>query len=119
MATAWPTLSRNMDWGSTIAREPQIDLNKFGDGYVVRMPLGINNLPATFTIVYNNLSQSDYSTLIAFVKAKAASGAALTIPLLPEDRTGATTGNFFIKSFSVAGDILPSMTIVCEEVFVA
>lgn len=117
MATNWPVLSRKMDWGSSISRTPQVDLNNFGDGYVARYPLGINNLPGTFNIVYGNLSQADFNILVPFIKTHAALSTDLIIPLYPEDISGNTTGIFFIKSYNVSTDMLPTVTLTCEEIY--
>lgn len=117
MAINWPTLSRNMDWGSSITRTPNLEVNQLGDGYAVRIPQGINFLPGEFNIVYNNLSNSDYATLLAFLKTNTA-GQSIVIPLLPEDPTGASTGVFYIKGFSTSGDYLKNVSIQCAEVFV-
>lgn len=117
MAINWPTLKRNMDWGSTITRTPNLEVNQLGDGYAVRIPQGINHLPGEFNIVYTNMDPADFRDLLAFVKANSA-GQSIRIPVLPEDPTGATTGVFYIKGFSTSGEYLKTMNIQCSEVFV-
>lgn len=120
MAEQFPTLSVEMMTDSTIKRTPRILTHEFGDGYTARIPDGINNMPAEFTIVYRDLSIADHNILMNFIKPLAASGATVDIPLYPEDPTGSARGLFYIVDYTPTpseGGVLWSWTINAKEVF--
>jgi phage-related protein len=105
---------------SRIQRAARMHIQEMGDGVINRIPDGINNTPAVFTIVYENLSPAEHVTLGNFVRPHLAAGTTLTIPCLPEDPTGATTGLFYIVSSNNQPDQFGSLfnwTIQCREVF--
>jgi phage-related protein len=118
MAVNWPTLSLKPHPSSRIKFENNIDKLLLGDGYALRYAKGINNLKRTYTIVYQNLSSVDTTTLIAFLKANSL-GQSIAIPLWPEDPSGSTTGYFMIDTFDFdrGEGVLANFSIECTEVF--
>jgi hypothetical protein len=112
-----------MDTSTSITYSPRVIVNQFGDGYQARVPDGINNNPRQMTVQYANISPTDHHTLLAFVKAKSATGEGVVVPVLPEDETGATTALFYIPpgySFSAnEGGALYNWTIPLQEVWIA
>lgn len=117
MAYDWPTLSVNMDWESTIVREPKLVALDFGDGYVQRKGDGINNDGGIFTVIHKSMKRSDFEELRDFVREHFRNGDTIKIPTLPEDPTGATFGYYIITSSSISGDYAPNMTVILREVF--
>lgn len=108
--------------GTSVSREARMKTHEMGDGYTARIPDGINNTPAVFTVAYKYLTQPQHAALIAFVNTHKKAGTALTIPILPEDSSGALTGLFYIQSSSfsaVEGGGLYNHTIVCRQVYAA
>lgn len=117
MTINWPTLSCNMDWASTITYSPKLEIFEMGDGATCRYGVGINNDPGTFNIVYTNMTQGDFATLRDFIKLYKATGKAILIPRWPEDRTGGTTGYFYITQSNITGDYAPNMTVMAQECY--
>lgn len=118
MPDAWPTLSRGFDIRSRFNAPIKLVELKLGDGNSQRVQDGINNDLSQMLIVYNGLSQSDYTTLETFIQAHKG-GAAVTIPDYVRDITGATTRDYYISNWSVAHNtspILYDVEVLVEEV---
>lgn len=94
-----------------------MEIMEFGDGAVLRYGMGINNNPGTFNINYSSMKQSDFITLRNFIQANTGNGKAIRIPNLPEDRTGATFGHYYIVAYSISGDYAPNVSITAKECF--
>lgn len=117
MAINWPTLTTKMSISSSITRTVRLVALELGDGAQNVYADGINNAMAEMSIVYEYLSQSEANTLLTFLKTYS-KGQIITIPLLVEDPTGATTANFYITGFSYSreeGGTLTNFEITVKE----
>lgn len=55
--------------GASVSNEPRIKEAKFGDGYIQRMPDGINNDPKSWNLTFSKLDKYDADQLYAFLRA--------------------------------------------------
>ena len=64
-----PTFTWNPDHGSSLSEEPKVALAKFGDGYEVRLALGINNKPQTWELQFSSVSTA-FTDVLTFVRLR-------------------------------------------------
>lgn len=120
MAVAWIELDTPMDPSSKIEWDNRIITHTMGDGYQHRQPDGINSLTRRFTVQYKNISPDENVALGQFLRQHARTGAALEVPLLPEDYSGASKALFFIVGMEGGADdggMLYNWTIQLQEIF--
>lgn len=67
---AFPTTPKPA-YGASKSSQPAVRAVKFGDGYEQRLVFGLNQDPKTWTLTWNNISESDCDTLEAFLDARA------------------------------------------------
>lgn len=65
------TFTWQPEWGSELAQKPDVNVTKFGDGYELRTPVGINNAPEKWTLKFTTSSQQ-YPAVLAFIRARGA-----------------------------------------------
>lgn len=83
------------DRGSQQDVEPKVNVTKFGDGYELRVPAGINNQPQKWSLKFER-SYTEAGAIIAFLKARGAAEAfTWTTPLSEE-------GTFVCRSYSTS-----------------
>jgi hypothetical protein len=112
MAIQWP--NNKYSWGSSITRTPDLEVLKMGGrGYSIRIQKG--PALAELSIVFENMNQPEFASLMSFIKANY-NGTAIETKLLQEDLTGATTGLFYIQSYSISSSLSPSVTVALSEV---
>lgn len=67
------TTTLTFDWvaetGSTVSQKPNVKSVKFGDGYEVRTPVGINNNPESWT-VQCTMTTPKADAALAFIKER-------------------------------------------------
>lgn len=56
--------------GSGVNLKPRVNEVKFGDGYSQRSPDGLNNLPASYNLMWKNITETERVTLCAFLLAR-------------------------------------------------
>ena len=61
----------NPDLGSSLTEEPKVSLTKMGDGYEVRVPIGINNKPEMWDMQFTSVSTA-FNDVLNFIRARAA-----------------------------------------------
>lgn len=91
-------------------------LVEFGDGYIQRTPLGINNPRRTISVTHDNLSASDADTLIYFYELRQRIADAIDISANALLRT---SGKFYLEGFDVqmSDDNKRTVTATMVEVF--
>ena len=89
---------------------------EFGDGYIQRTPIGINNPRRTINVVHQNLTVSDANTLIVFYENRHRFSDAIDISANALLRT---SGKFFLETFDVemGDDSKRTVTASMVEVF--
>jgi hypothetical protein len=120
MAIDWIEIDSPMDPSSKINTANRLITQSLGDGYQFRMPDGINSLVRQFTVQYKNISPAENVQMLAFIREHARTGAALSVPLLPEDHTGDSKALFYIVGFDFGADdggMLYNWTIQLQEIF--
>lgn len=62
------------DWaesaGSGVDFKPRVAKTQFGDGYVERAPDGLNPMPETWALQFNDISDEAGTEIIAFLQAR-------------------------------------------------
>lgn len=95
---------------------PRHRLVEFGDGYIQRTPLGLNNQRRSLTVVHEALTQTEASNLIAYYEGRHSTAGKIDIASsnLLED-----AGQFYLESFDVEMNDDNSRTITATmiEVF--
>ena len=71
MAT-FPDIAPN--YGVTKTSAPTNRIVKFGDGYEQVVRFGLNQNPKTWTLTWENITQTEANTIDAFLDARAADG---------------------------------------------
>ena len=107
------------DRGASETPKPRVLKAQFGDGYEMRMVHGINNVPRSFSLAFNNRTNDDIDKLYNFfVSLASVTTCNLTIP----DSTGSEeTLKVVIEEFNktYAYDEYYSLTCTAREVFEA
>ena len=107
------------DKGASETPKPRVLKAQFGDGYEMRMVHGINNVPRSFSLAFNNRTNDDIDKLYNFfVSLASVTTCNLTIP----DSTGSEeTLKVVIEDFNktYAYDEYYSLTCTAREVFEA
>lgn len=119
MAVAWVTLpsGRNYDWGTSVTRTPRMEVHDFAMGRAARYTQGNNYNPRSMNVVFNDLSLADFVALNTYLEQNS-DGRAITVPLLTEDSTGATTRTFYIVEFSHSvNNLLHTVNITLQQVY--
>lgn len=91
-------LQTRMSLSTSYSSTPRHRLVEFGDGYIQRTPVGINQKRRTITVIHENLSQSDAITLIAFYENRHLFADAIEIYV---NALLDTSGKFYLESFDV------------------
>lgn len=73
-------------------------LVEFGDGYIQRTPLGINNKVRQIVVLHEGLSSADAATVLAVYDLSQASGDAV---LVSANQLLTTSGKFYIQEVNV------------------
>lgn len=55
------------EWGSKLDQEPKVITTKFGDGYEIRSPDGINNNPEKWTVQFT-MGTTNAAAALAFIQ---------------------------------------------------
>lgn len=120
--TQWLTLASSpVDVSSRITAKPRLFVQEFGDGHIARIPDGINNLPREFKLAYRNISPAEHTSLASFVPPLAASGATVSIRVLPQDPSGVTQMLAYVQDYTFGaneGGALWDWDITLREVWV-
>ena len=107
------------DKGASETPKPRVLKAQFGDGYEMRMVHGINNVPRSFSLAFNNRTNDDIDKLYNFfVSLASVTTCNLTIP----DSTGSEeTLKVVIEDFSKQYDYDEYYSLSCtaREVFEA
>jgi len=107
------------DKGASETPKPRVLKAQFGDGYEMRMVHGINNVPRSFSLAFNNRTNDDIDKLYNFfVSLASVTTCNLTIP----DSTGSEeTLKVVIEDFNktYAYDEYYSLSCTAREVFEA
>tara|TARA_B100001939_G_C16745348_1_gene531542 strand:- start:279 stop:668 length:390 start_codon:yes stop_codon:yes gene_type:complete len=113
------TSSVMFDKGASETPKPRVLKAQFGDGYEMRMVHGINNVPRSFSLAFNNRTNDDIDKLYNFfVSLASVTTCNLTIP----DSTGSEeTLKVVIEDFNktYGYDEYYSLTCTAREVFEA
>lgn len=56
--------------GASLKIKPTVEPTKFGDGYELRVPSGINTMPEVWDVRFTEL-ETDAKAILAFLKARA------------------------------------------------
>jgi len=64
-----PTFTWHPEWDSQLSEEPDITVTKFGDGYELRVPKGINNRPEKWSLTFSRTTQQ-FPDVLTFVRAR-------------------------------------------------
>lgn len=59
------------DRGSQHSAKPNVNVTKFGDGYEVRVPVGINNQPMKWTLTFDR-TRDEALAILAFLRQQGA-----------------------------------------------
>jgi len=65
-------------YGIQKSSQPVVRKVQFGDGYQQRFSLGLNQNPKTWSLTFNNLTETDSDTIEAFLDARAADNASFS-----------------------------------------
>lgn len=60
------------EFGSSADIEPNVAVQKFGDGYEQRQAKGMNSQAETWSLAFANRDASEFADIIAFLKARGA-----------------------------------------------
>lgn len=91
-------LPNNLSINSSYAQSGRTRLVEFGDGYVQRTPLGINNRIRSIVVVHENLSSIDAATVLSVYDSVQASGDPITIT---SNQMLTTDGKFHVLEVNV------------------
>lgn len=91
-------LQTRMSLSTSYTSNPKHRLVEFGDGYIQRTPLGINQQRRTLSVTHENLSFSDASTLILFYESRHWDGSAIDIA---SNGLFRTSGKYYLENFDV------------------
>ena len=91
-------LSTQLSISTTYTQSGRTRIVEFGDGYVQRTPLGINNKVRSIVVVYENLSPTDAATVLTVYDSVQASGDPIAIAT---NELLTTAGLFYIEEVSV------------------
>lgn len=61
------------DYGASKASQPTVRSVQMGDGYVQRLTFGLNQDPKQWSLTWENLSDTDTSTIETFLEARGGS----------------------------------------------
>ena len=89
------------DRGLSTAQSPRVHMANYGDGYEQRVAAGINNLPESWSLTWNNRSNADANKVIKFLEDEAGVTAFDWYPPdteISSTTDGATTANKLIDS---------------------
>lgn len=65
------TFTWRPEFDAQLSQEPNVSVTKFGDGYELRAPVGINNDPETWSLQFTEAAGPGvYSDVLAFVRAR-------------------------------------------------
>lgn len=64
------TFTWTPDYGITEQHEPRVITSKLGDGYEQRLAIGLNSDLATWPLVFDNRSNTEYDEIMAFLGAR-------------------------------------------------
>jgi hypothetical protein len=91
-------LPNNLSINTSYSQSGRTRLVEFGDGYVQRTPLGINNKVRNIVVVHENLSSIDAVTVLSVYDTVQASGDAITIT---NNQLLSTDGKFHLIEVNV------------------
>lgn len=63
------TFSWNPEYDASLAQDPSVSVTKFGDGYELRTPTGINNNREKWSLQFTQ-SSATYPQVLAFIQAR-------------------------------------------------
>lgn len=87
-----------MSLKSSFTQEARLRQLEFGDGYIQRTPLGLNNLKRRLNVSWENLTQSEYTTLMSTLNLVQQYGDAIA---LSSSYFLTSAGEFMIESLDV------------------
>jgi len=96
--TALP-LQNKMSVSSAYSITPRHRTVEFGDGYIQRTPLGINQVRRQITITHEHLDETDGNTIVDFYDARTFDGHSFTIAGNPMLRTD---GKYYLQNYNVS-----------------
>lgn len=70
MAIAFPFDHIAADWGLTDNVEADVEEHKLGDGFVLRMPNGINYIRESWNPKYSHLSKAEADAMYSWLKTR-------------------------------------------------
>jgi len=98
MATRNLPLPTQISITSGYSQSGRTSLIEFGDGYIQRTPLGINNTVRELVVTHENLSSADAVTVLAVYDVSQATGDSVTIA---SNELLVSGGTFYITDVSV------------------
>ena len=109
-------LQSRMSLSTSYSSTARHRLVEFGDGYIQRTPLGINQPRRTISVTHENLSATDSGNLIGFYQARQAYGDAVEISA---NALLTSSGKFYLESFDVqmSDDSKRTVTATMVEVY--
>lgn len=95
---------------------PRHRLVEFGDGYIQRTPLGLNNQRRSLTVVHEALTQAEATQLITYYEGRHSTAGRIDIS---SSNLLDSAGKFYLESFDVEmnDDSSRTITATMTEVF--
>ena len=102
-------------YGSAVTVKPAVQVTKFGDGYELRTPTGINSTPRQWKVIFANRTHAVANEIEAFFKAR---GAVQSFEWNPPNDTTAIS-RWVAREWSVeqTGPYTRTVTATFDEVF--
>ena len=66
------------DYGASQQSQPKTRVSQMGDGYEIRVNVGLNQNPKEWNLNFNNISTTDANTITDFLDNRAADGASFS-----------------------------------------
>ncbi len=111
--STFPNISAS--YGITKRSKPNIRSVAYGDGYVARLNMGLNQNPKTWNPVWENITETDADTIETFLDARAADADPFTWTPPNESSASKFVCDDWSKQINIAGFATISATFT--EVF--
>lgn len=92
-------LQDRMSFSTSYSSEQRHRTVEFGDGYIQRTPLGLNNVRRQLDVTHENISDTEADTLIAFYELRQRDGDYIEIAANPLLRSA---GKYYLQGFAVS-----------------
>lgn len=110
-----PTFAWIATYGSRQTTKPRVEVVKFGDGYESRTPIGLNSLPRSWDLTFENRPNSTADAIEDFLKDRGAVEAFNWVPPY------GAAGRWVCREWSSTPTSQNTRSVTCtfEEVFEA